>query len=145
LVGSLTGINSGATTFNVRVRPIFSDGIGGLRYGSYGASSILCIVPASGTSVQEELVTKETDKCGFVAYPNPSDGKGLAILSSEFTGRAVVRIMDGLGRIIHTENLVTTMNSPAEILFGSQLTCGLYFVEILCEGSRETIKLVVSE
>jgi hypothetical protein len=149
-VGSLNGINGGATTFNVRVRPVFSDGAGGRRNGDWGPSQQLCLVAPLSTMAEATEVTvpdAEPEARGpeMEVYPNPNIGESVQLTATDLEkGVAIVRILDIMGKQVYSKQL-TVDSSLQLVLHPQQLSNGLYFVELITSNETRTRRLVIQK
>lgn len=152
-VGSLNGINSGATSFNVRVRPVFSDGAGGRRNGVYGPVQELCLVapisiaenrdPETMNRPEERSVQMENSAM-IECYPNPVSSESVWVsVYDAIETPVVVRLTDITGKRV-IERTYTTGSSfiQQEIRVGN-LPAGLYLMQVDYNGKANTIKVIV--
>ena len=158
LVGSLNGIYGGATTFNVEVRPYFSNGAGGMVAGNWSSTSRqLCLITPAAigetTSNNPELALKSLSEStdinesnNFELFPNPGNGQSLSVRLSNVKDEFVqVRIIDAQGRTIATQKSNTIDNSTISFNFESPLATGIYIVAITGDNTSETIPYLVSK
>jgi hypothetical protein len=148
-VASLNGMNTGATTFNVRVRPRFSNGLGGFNEGSFGPTQQLCIVtPAMNEYQGEEEVSLKSVSTPLevVIYPNPNSGDAFVIEANDLTGNTLrVRILDVTGKVIWSNQYSTTEVFSTNVVLDRELSNGLYMVEMTNGEVVRTQRMVVSK
>jgi Secretion system C-terminal sorting domain/Starch binding domain len=154
LVGSLNGIHSGATTFNVRVRPHFSDGIGGTRPGTWSTSTQqLCIIaPASIVEAASENAANQTLRSLEIStetfvdlYPNPNTGDFVQLnLASWKSDLVTISVFDTEGRQVYLKTLNVRDAITQTITFENRLANGLYVMNLQSEESKETHRFVVT-
>lgn len=146
-VGSLNGINTGGTTFNVRVRPVFSDGSGGRREGDWGPSQQLCLVAPLSTMSNETNVAENTNENSnqskMDVFPNPSHAEEVRLIASGLTkGTVSVRIIDVTGKRVST--LQYTVDEDLEVVLPTRgLPGGVYFVEVVTPDETRTRRLII--
>jgi hypothetical protein len=152
-VNSLTGINSGAVSFNVRVRPVFSDGAGGRRNGAYGPVQELCLVApitiAENRDPQpmerpEERALQVENSTSIECYPNPVSSESVWVSVYDVVETPVaVRLTDVTGKRV-IERTYSTGNSfiQQEIRVGD-LPAGLYLMQVDYNGKSNTLKVIV--
>lgn len=154
-VGSLLGINSGATSFNVRVRPVFSDGAGGRRNGEWGPAQELCLIaPIASPEIkgENELSRFETrmsqraeDKLTISLYPNPTAGERVNILAQGMAADgALLRVFDITGAAVYSTR---TIGTPIWSVWidPTQWSAGIYLVEIISDTEKQSARLVVTK
>jgi hypothetical protein len=156
-VGSLNGINSGATTFNVRVRPIFNDGAGGRRNGEWSSVSQLCIVGAAalGEVSQDEpaaafgnrMLTLDEVNTPFVGiYPNPSNGDYFNIsLENVKDEKVTMKLIDYTGKIVLVKEFAVDGAMKLRVDLGQRLASGLYTVEMNVDGKSVSQRLIIQQ
>jgi len=87
---------------------------------------------------RESLADKMKVDFNVAVYPNPSADEFELRLSSMSQNKAVVRVIDALGRVVKT--MMLTSNQT--VRFGSELKRGNYMVEVVQGDKKEIIKLV---
>jgi hypothetical protein len=148
-VGSLNGINSGATTFDVRVRPRFSNGVGGFIEGTFGPTQQLCIItPAMSEYQGEQEVSLKSlsNPMDVVIYPNPNSGDAFVIQANDLSGNTMrVRILDITGNVIWSNQFSTTEVFTTNVVLDRELANGIYMVEMTNGEITRTERMVVSK
>ena len=96
-----------------------------------------CPSPARTTAeVTAKTTAEATDSILAKVYPNPSNDSFNLQINSSSEDNVMIRIIDTNGRIIKE-----FISNPKEIIrFGSELTSGLYFVEITQGMERKVVK-----
>jgi hypothetical protein len=89
---------------------------------------------AKSKSKDDEVI--KTNDLEVTLAPNPSSNDFVLYIKSLSDERITIRIIDIHGRLIRQFK-----STPKEIIrFGSELTKGLYFIEVIQEGKREVVK-----
>jgi hypothetical protein len=79
-------------------------------------------------------------------YPNPSNGEGLTMTLSGITSSNVqVRIYDALGRKIQSERYVVDGTLQIELNFESELSDGMYMIEVSSENKIKTARVLIQK
>jgi Putative metal-binding motif/Secretion system C-terminal sorting domain len=134
-------------TYDVRVRPVFANGVYGV-WGDYQCmrlmnASSLEIDPSASHSNELEASNGSTDKAAMSVYPNPGNGENVIIGSSIFeTEIATITIYDNAGREVAMTN---TGNSSGfkMISFDTVLSPGVYVAVVKSATQLETTKFLV--
>lgn len=131
--------------YKVFVTPVFptGDGITGsdrwlLIAGPAG--SVLELNPSNEPGYARSGSTTEVESS---IYPNPSNGEGVNISISGVDTRVQIRILDGVGRTVYTNNLIVEGALTTQISFARPLAAGLYTVELSFDGNVLTERLMV--
>jgi hypothetical protein len=127
-------------TWNVRVRPNYSFGV-----GAYGPPAIIKVSGVAGSILQNDVdcfstTEKNMNHAPTVDYfPNPMHGDVLNIhieeIESEFV---VIRILDNTGRLIFENNYATVGYLNTIIEFEKSLSSQLYMIE--CIDGQKVIR-----
>jgi hypothetical protein len=139
---SPTALVSGSY-YSVRIRPVFVYGP-----GVYGAPQCIQISPFSNIEVtdfgMQERSEEEEAQYNIALYPNPIDGKmvylNIAGLDADY---AQIRIVDGLGKLVHNENLQFEGSLSKVITFENELHSGVYTVQVVMAGKSFEKRMVV--
>jgi len=135
--------------YDVRVRPIFSYGV-----GAWGAPSCLSIVgvvimdtqdgPVNDISMNEERVDVTGMEAGL--YPNPNSGSMININLTGVTSETVnVDVRDQVGRMVYSVQYTVNDGSlQGVITFDSQLAGGMYTMTFTMDGESRTEKFMVT-
>lgn len=152
-VGSLNGINSGATSFNVRVRPVFSDGAGGRRNGEWGPVQELCLVAPIALDAQrepeemqrpEERMLQVEDHAKWECYPNPVHENSVWLsLYETIETSVVVSLIDITGKKVREETFNAGSSFIQQEIHVGDLTSGVYLLQIIANGESRTTRLIV--
>lgn len=96
--------------------------------------------------VKNEL-SFELNELGISVYPNPGNGNSINIdLSSLKSGDYQVLILNELGQVVKNNSLnvdAFNNNSAVELLEGTQLNPGLYFIQVAGVDFQESLKYIV--
>ena len=79
-------------------------------------------------------------------YPNPTHGDALTMsLSGINSDNVQVRIYDALGRKIQSERYVVDGTLQTELNFESELSDGMYLIEVSSENKVKTARVLVQK
>jgi hypothetical protein len=151
LVNSLNGIHGGATTFNVRVRPIFSDGLGGTRFGSWSATSRqLCILAPAGLDENNQNVTERSLSINPILetgiYPNPNRGDLVNVnMMNIQSDQVTVKVIDAMGQLIINKTFSVDGILNTVLHFEKTLASGVYMIEMIDGSSVSTSRMIVQK
>ena len=131
--------------YKVNVRPIFPSGA-----GNQGSDRWLIIAgPAMMGEQEEEGVATLKDgveaTIASALYPNPSNGSFVNLNITGVDANVMVRVLDGMGRVVWTSNLVVEGSLNTIIAFERPLASGLYMVEMTYDGQVVTERLMVQK
>jgi len=131
--------------YKVNVRPIFPSGP-----GNQGPDRWLIIAgPAMMGEQEEEGVATLKDgveaTIASALYPNPSNGSFVNLNITGVDANVMVRVLDGMGRVVWTSNLVVEGSLNTIIAFERPLASGLYMVEMTYDGQVVTERLMVQK
>ncbi len=129
--------------YSVRIRPVFAYGP-----GVYGTARCIQISSASNMEVVMESGLQERsgeeEASDIALYPNPTDGKmvylNIAGLDADY---AQIRIVDGLGKLVHNENVQFEGSLSKVITFNNALHSGVYTVQVVMAGKSFEKRMVV--
>jgi hypothetical protein len=131
--------------YKVNVRPIFPSGP-----GNQGPDRWLIIAGPAMMGEQEEegVATLKDGVEAMIAsalYPNPSNGSFVNLNITGVDANVMVRVLDGMGRVVWTSNLVVEGSLNTIIAFERPLASGLYMVEMTYDGQVVTERLMVQK
>lgn len=154
-VGNLNGINSGATQYNVRVKPVFSDGAGGRREGDWGTSYLLCLAsPIAMVENKEdaqlmdvaEKVLVDSEITGFSVYPNPTNGAFVRLNIESIKSPFVqVSVTDMMGRTVFNRTYSASGFLNADITELANASSGVYLFRVNYNGETREQRLLITE
>lgn len=133
------------TTYSVRIRPKFSNGM----FGDWGLTRCLQTSGVAGFILQDEEVNNtnfvdDRKERMFALYPNPVSAEVVSIRFSQLIDEVVhLRIVDLTGREVYSNNIILNGSTQYEIptnVFGVN---GVYLVEVKYAEKVEIEKLVV--
>jgi hypothetical protein len=79
-------------------------------------------------------------------FPNPSNGEGLTMTLSGITSSNLqVRIYDALGRKIQSERYAVEGTLQTELNFESELSDGIYMIEVSSGNKIKTARILVTK
>lgn len=150
-VGSLNGINAGGTTFNVRVAPIFDDGQGGTRLGTWSqVNRQMCIVagalaPYNGQDQQaiEKSLIEQEEIASFNLYPNPNNGRDITLNLVNMHDKVRLRVTDISGRLVLEQQITVEGNLTTKMPTNGGFAPGVYNVQIIESGNIYNQTMVV--
>jgi hypothetical protein len=117
----------------------------------------MCIIGSAGLIVdpsedaaqdasQNRLVEDFAHEFELSVYPNPSNGEGLTMTLSGVTSSNVqVKIYDALGRKIQSERFVVDGALQTELKFKSELSDGIYLIEVNSENMIKTARILIQK
>jgi hypothetical protein len=148
-------------TYAVQTSPIYI--YTGTNY-QWGPVTYMCIIGSAGMIVdasQDAAQDSEKDamqgpsegvsqgamqEMELSVYPNPSNGEGLTMTLSGVTSSNVqVKIYDALGRKIQSERFVVDGTLQTELDFESELSDGMYMIEVSSENKIKTARLLIQK
>jgi hypothetical protein len=131
--------------YKVNVRPIFASGPGNLGPDRW------LIIAGPAPMILDENQAAAFEKNGTEAtiesalYPNPSNGSFVNLNITGVDANVMVRVLDGMGRVVWTNNLVVEGSLNTIIAFERPLASGLYTVEMTYDGKVVTERLMVQK
>jgi hypothetical protein len=148
-------------TYAVQTSPIYT--YTGTNY-QWGPVTYMCIVGSAGMVIdqtedasQDAMQDSEKDvlqdasqdvaqEFELSVFPNPSNGEGLTMTLSGITSSNVqVRIYDALGRKIQSERYVVDGTLQTELNFESELSDGMYMIEVSSENKIKTARVLIQK
>jgi hypothetical protein len=146
-LSTVPGIQNGAT-YNVRVRPRFSNG----SYGTWGPIQCVSTIGVAGLEeLDAEAATPQTETDveevvetpSFTIFPNPIQGSEVNLMSDATLGNSTVIITDLYGRQIAIWNNVSINAGMQAFRPQTELTFGVYFLRIASENGTVVKRFVV--
>jgi len=141
------GLTPGAT-YNVQIRAVYSGGV----TTNYGSTQCLKITAPGGMMLEEnkesndlKLMTEGiTGGWDVSVYPNPSSGDQLNLkLSGLESDVTQIRIFDALGATVDVKQIVASDGTiAARPIY--ELASGVYYVEVIVDNERRTVRWIVS-
>ncbi|MFN8698658.1 MAG: T9SS type A sorting domain-containing protein, partial [Flavobacteriales bacterium] len=131
--------------YKVNVRPVFASGPGNLGPDRW------LIIAGPAPMILDENQAQAFEKNGTEAtiesalYPNPSNGSFVNLNITGVEANVMVRVLDGMGRVVWTNNLVVEGSLNTIIAFERPLASGLYTVEMTYDGKVVTERLMVQK
>ena len=98
--------------------------------GSSGGITNVNMVPSAGNN-------------SFSIFPNPANNSFNATINSDFAGAADMKISDISGKALISKTVVLQKGAQTMSIDISQLSPGIYFVNLSQNGTSQTQKLVV--
>ena len=153
---SVTALQYGKT-YAVQTSPIYT--YTGTNY-QWGPVTYMCIIGSAGMVVdQTEDATQDSPKdvaqdasqgvaqeFELSVYPNPTHGDALTMsLSGINSDNVQVRIYDALGRKIQSERYVVDGTLQTELNFESELSDGVYLIEVSSDNKVKTARVLVQK
>jgi hypothetical protein len=148
-------------TYAVQTSPIYI--YTGTNY-QWGPVTYMCIIGSAGMIVDaSQDASKDSEKDAMQGpsegvsqgamqemelsvYPNPSNGEGLTMTLSGVTSSNVqVKIYDALGRKIQSERFVVDGTLQTELDFESELSDGMYMIEVCSENRIKTARILIQK
>jgi hypothetical protein len=131
--------------YKVNVTPVFPTG-----NGNTGPDRWLIIAgPApmilDGNQAEAYERTAEEPVIESALYPNPSNGSFVNLNITGVEANVMVRVLDGTGRVVWSNNLVVEGSLNTVIGFERPLASGLYTVEMTYDGKVVTERLMVQK
>ena len=94
----------------------------------------------------QDLATHLSENLELSVYPNPSNGEGLTMTLSGVTSSNVqVKIYDALGRKIESKRYVVDGTLQTELKFQSELSNGIYLVEVSSKNIVQTARILIEK
>lgn len=167
-LNSVTALQYGKT-YAVQTSPIYT--YTGTNY-QWGPVSYLCIIGSAGMvtdasqdagqdsvkdvlqgasqdstkGLPEDLAQHLSENLELNVYPNPSNGTDLTLsISGIESNNVLVKIYDSMGRKIQSERLVVTGTLQTELKFQSELSNGMYLVEVSSENVVKTARILIQK
>jgi subtilisin-like proprotein convertase family protein len=131
--------------YKVNVTPVFPTG-----NGNTGPDRWLIIAgPAAmildGNQAEAYERNAEEPVIESALYPNPSNGSFVNLNITGVEDHVMVRVLDGTGRVVWSNNLVVEGSLNTVIGFERPLASGLYTVEMTYDGKVITERLMVQK
>ncbi len=157
-LGSVTALQYGKT-YAVQSAPVFT--YTGTNY-QWGPVKYMSIIGSAGLIIdasQDAVASQDSEKdvlqgpsegaaqeMELSVYPNPSDGKGLTMTLSGITSSNVqVRIYDAFGRKIQSERYSIEGTLQTELNFESELSSGIYMIEVSSDDKIKTVRVLIQK
>jgi hypothetical protein len=152
----VTALQNGKT-YAVQTAPVFSYTGNNYQWGPVTYMSIIgnagMVVDASQDAVQDsekdamqspsEDVAQEIE---LSVYPNPSHGDALSVsLSGIDSDNVQVKVYDALGRKIESKRFVVEGTLQTTLNFTSELSNGLYILEVNTEDVTRSVRFMVEQ
>jgi hypothetical protein len=150
---SVTALQYGKT-YAVQTSPIYT--YTGTNY-QWGPVTYMCIVGSAGLIIdasqdvsqdasQDRQVEALSENLELSVYPNPTHGDELTMSLSGITSDNVqVKIYDALGRKIESKRFVIDGTLQTTLNFASELSNGLYILEVTTEDVRRSVRFMVEQ
>jgi hypothetical protein len=159
---SVTSLQYGKT-YAVQTSPIYS--YTGTNY-QWGPVMYMCIIGSAGLIIDasqgatqgasqdstkvlpEDLAQHLSENLEFElsVYPNPTNGEGLTMSLSGITSDNVqVKIYDALGRKIESKRYTVDGTLQTELNFASELSDGMYMIEVSSENKIKTARILIQK
>jgi len=134
------------TTYNVRIRPKFANGV----FGSWGSSVCMKTSGTAGMNLveneNEEPAMQRFEVAGteMSVYPNPVLADNVNILlRTEERGFVSIRVFDITGKVVLTDGFYTEGNTRRSLVFAETVTGGIFIVEAIMNGKIYTERIIV--
>ena len=135
-------------TYQIRIAPVF-----GTVVGTFGTVDQVLQIAGSAMPIVEgeELENIEARNEEFMGeevalYPNPNNGTAVNLnVYGVDTDKMQVRILDGMGRVVYTNQFVVEGSLNTIVSFEKPLASGLYMVEFIYNGKTETQRMMVQK
>jgi hypothetical protein len=161
---SVTALQYGKT-YAVQTSPIYT--YTGTNY-QWGPVTYLCIIGSAGMvadasqdamqdsekdvsqgasqDLPEDLAQHLSENLELSVYPNPTNGDELTLSLSGITSDNVqVKVYDALGRKIESKRFVVDGTLQTTLNFSSELSNGLYILEVTNEDVRRSVRFMVEQ
>jgi streptogramin lyase len=137
-------------TYNIDIRPYFSDGGTGTYPGVWSTVRQLCVVapamPIFGEDQALENAKTLTNGAEVILYPNPTNGEFVNFnIKGINSDNVQVRVIDAMGRSIFNKRYVVDGSLNTVLTFDAPLASGLYMVEYIIDGEVQTQRMVVQK
>jgi hypothetical protein len=148
-------------TYAVQTSPIYT--YTGTNY-QWGPVTYMCIIGSAGMTTDplegvsqgstkgasqdlpQDLASHLSENLELNVFPNPSNGEGVTMTLSGITSSNVqVRIYDALGRKIQSERYVVDGALQTELNFESELSDGMYMIEVSSENKIKTARILIQK
>ena len=134
-------------TYDVQIRPVFSGG----QVGSWSSvPRCLQILGSAGMVVENSTPQNElsSNSAGaaphVVIYPNPTSGDWVQLVVNHWASdRMNILVRDAVGRVVCRQQWTMDEHQSGTLVFGQQLSAGLYFVEVSDDTNRQTLPLII--
>jgi hypothetical protein len=144
-------------TYAVQSAPIFS--YTGVNY-QWGPVKYMSIIGSAGLIVDPTEVAAQgsekdvlqgpsegaTQEMELSVFPNPSNGSDLNLsISGIESDNVLVKIYDSMGRKIQSERFVVVGTLQTELKLQSELSNGMYLVEVSSENVIESARILIQK
>lgn len=134
----------GNSTYNIRVRPIFPNGV----VGEWGAMSCLMTGSAGLSSSPDnglELSRIDESAPEVEVFPNPVNAEVIHFVPIGYQDEvtAQVEILDGFGRLVYAKTLVFTNETVNALEVPAYWANGMYFLRISSKEGLVTSKFMI--
>ncbi|MBL7771808.1 MAG: fibronectin type III domain-containing protein [Chitinophagaceae bacterium] len=113
----------------------------GSSAGAYSASSTF--TTASSKTNASSVVYNEVGGMDLKVYPNPTSGEFTIEFKADRDGEATIKVLDLSGRVVKQIQTVVTDDVNVVSLNISELTSGMYQIQVENEGSLKTVSKIL--
>jgi hypothetical protein len=158
-LNSVTALQNGKT-YAVQTAPVFSYSGNNYQWGPVSYMAIIgnagLIIDASEDATAPQDVTQDrqvegpseglSENLEISVYPNPTHGDALSVsLSGIDSDNVQVKVYDALGRKIESKRFVVEGTLQTTLNFTSELSNGLYILEVNTEDVTRSVRFMVEQ
>jgi Secretion system C-terminal sorting domain len=132
------------STYNIRCRPIFTNGV----EGTWGPMS--CLMTGSAGLVASpsndlQLAINEREVAEVEVFPNPVSDQFVNFITVGFDQDMLgtIEIIDGFGRLVYSQNSLIQNDVINELEVPANWTNGMYFIRVVTNDKVVTRKFMI--
>lgn len=137
---TVSGANNNAMTY---IQPsVFITGsyTGSVSFDAFSLSNPIAQLYIAKLSSPLTINIKETESnADFSVYPNPT-GRIVTLEISKFNGKFILKLNNSMGKLVYSEELTIASNQFTKQIDLSNLSKGIYFIEMQSEGPQNSAK-----
>jgi hypothetical protein len=92
--------------------------------------------------VAEETTIEAATSTNLLVYPNPTVGNATVVFGTEVGGKYTLNVLNALGQVVYSKTATSTTGENTHAIDISELSSGLYFINLLEESGMRSLRLV---
>ena len=75
-------------------------------------------------------------------YPNPTAGNATVVFGTEAEGKYTINVLNARGQVVYSKTATSMIGENTHAIDISELSSGLYFINLLEESGMRSLRLV---
>ncbi len=96
----------------------------------------------SDEELAEETTVEAATSSNLLVYPNPTAGNATVVFGTEIGGKYTINVLNALGQVVYSQTASSTTGENTHAIDISELSSGLYFINLLEESGMRSLRLV---